>query len=242
MTNKLQELGRQQTAVCGKKTEVYTNYRNLASGILNKYLADFSMVDTTRCTISCYASGKTEIYFTIAFRTDNGYDFGSDFTVEYEEVYNRLFINYGTIGRFTCDDIYQCERIRVLNAIVENRLAIEMELDALCKEMGELIDLQNQAWEIESEIQSIKKQIAMMEFDAIDKHISEGTVYKYAENSGYRYHHLLPANGRWFSIVKVTPKKVRLHIYGDYVDNTYLVDRQQFVCQVKNQVIEEVTA
>lgn len=239
MTNKLQELSIQQATICGRKTEVYTNYRNLASGILNKYLADFSMVDTTRCTIRCYDAGETEMCFTVAFRTDNGYDFGSDFTIEYEEVYNRLFINYGTIGRFTCDDIYQCERIRVLNAIVENRLAIEMELDALCKEMGELIDLQNQAWEIESEIQSIKRQISAMEVEAIEKGLTEGTVYKYNENAG-RYHYMLPARGRWFTIVKITPKKVRLHIYGDHIETTYLVDKSQFIYQIKNSVISEV--
>lgn len=241
MTNRLNELGKQQSTVCGKKFDVYTGLKTLAEDIIKKHLTDFPTAEIARCSIQCYAMGKAEIFFDIAFQTGNGYDFGSDFTLTYEEVYNRLFINYGTAGRFTCDDFYQCERIRVLNNIVSNRLVIEMELEELCAKMGEFIALQNQAWEIESEIQSIKKKLSAMEVEAIERSLTEGTVYKYTENAG-RYHYMLPAKGRWFTLVKITPKKVRLHIYGDHVETTYLVDKSQFIYQIKNMVISEVTA
>jgi prefoldin subunit 5 len=105
--------------------------------------------------------------------------------------------------------------------------------------MDEFITLQNQAWEIENEIQSIKRQISAIEVEAIEKGLTEGTVYKYTENAG-RYHYMLPANGRWFTLVKITPKKVRLHIYGDHIETTYLVDKSQFIYQIKNRVISEV--
>ena len=241
MYNKLNELGKQQSTVCGMKTDLYQKLRSSAIEIVSKHLTDFPNVDASRCTIDSYAMGKAEIRFTIAFKTENGYDFGSDFDLTYEESYNRLFINFGTIGRFTCDDVYQCERIQALNTIVSNRLAIEMELDALCKTMGDFISLMEQAWEIESEIRKIKRAISDMEIESITKRLSNGTVYQYVKDAS-KYHHMIPANGRWFSLVKVTPQKVRLHIYGDPDYNTYLVDKSQFVYQIKNGVINEVTA
>lgn len=239
MTNRLNELGKQLSTVSGKKFDVYNGLKTIAIDIIKKHLDDFPTAEVARSNINSYAMGKTEMFFEIAFQTGNGYDFSSDFTLTYEERYNRLFINYGTAGRFTCDDFYQCERIRVLNNIIANRLSIEMELQELCTKMDEFITLQNQAWEIENEIQSIKKKLSAMEVEAIERGLTEGTVYKYTENAG-RYHYMLPAKGRWFTLVKITPKKVRLHIYGDHIETTYLVDKSQFVYQIKNGVISEV--
>lgn len=117
-------------------------------------------------------NGTCEVIFELGFFNEQAgrIDFGSDVWCHYEN--GKLKLNYGTMGSYSYDEVFQVMRVMLVAKIWRNIVEIEDALANAVANFKDIKDTQTVRFKCESEIDSIKKQIKMEQHKNIENSLN----------------------------------------------------------------------
>lgn len=224
MTDKINELNNRKEVLHASYKETHDKIKNkleekMYSLFLNKHGATFDRFTIRRSIFRGY-----EVMFELCFMNEEGKsDFGSDVTFYFESEQGFLKTNYGTIGTYSKNDIYQVKRVHLISDIFNNIEEVENILKELisCEDCSVLAEIDKELDEIDSEIYVIKKEHRNNELKDIESNLKLGSIVEY--NSKVRYHYR-KFHGP-YRLIKVSQKTVTI----SNCDGAKRLDKQEFL-------------
>ncbi len=130
---------------------------------------------------------ELEVSFELGFKDASGkIDFGSDCWFQFGR--NGLGINYGTIGSWTKENVFQVKRIKMISNICD-QLAnpdAEQNLEEKFRKVlreSQYLKKQNELWEVESQIKEQEAQQKKDEADQTLASVKVGSILCYSETT-----------------------------------------------------------
>lgn len=202
--------------------------RNDITNIVTELIAN--KCEGTCVAADIYDHGKEpRITFHIEFfnQEEDRYDFGSDIWFEYTKSQG-LSINYGTIGYFTKQAVYQFKRIKCLNIVGDNIKNIETALYRIADTTSDYFSYQQQRYTLQVEERKIKDSLRQQKCDTLLASLSVGDAVSYVPASDGRFNCRRLFMGDNFKIGKINPKTIR-------VDNEYTsksIEKELFITHI----------
>ena len=174
-----------------------------------------------------------EIYFEIGFYNpdEERIDFGSDMSFYYNIKNHKLSCNYGTIGSYTSDDVYQVKRVMLLASIWSNINEIEAALAEACSNIVKLDEPQNALNECEMELSSCERKIKEAEIEKIRADLSVGDRFEYEPNFFKIFVYRNYVRNTQVIVKSIGQKKIKLELVNGDVR---MIDISDFLNHIRN--------
>ena len=174
-----------------------------------------------------------EIYFEVGFYNpdEERIDFGSDMSFYYKIKSHKLSCNYGTIGSYTSDDIYQVKRVMLLASIWSNITEIEVALAEACSSIIELEKPRSALNECEIELRSCERKIKEAELEKIMADLSVGDRFEYEPNFFKMFVRRNYVRNTQVIVKSIGPKKIKLEFLNGTVR---MIDMSDFLNHIWN--------
>ena len=163
-------------------------------------------------------------------------DFGSDITLYYSSEEGQLQVNYGTIGHYTKNDIYQVKRVKLLEYLFRHIDTIESKFNELVIEAnsGVYRTIEDQTYRLQQEVNKIKNEQKQAEINQIEASLKIGDAIRYKEGV-YRDYMLFNTSYEKWVIHSISEKKIK--VKGVDSEFVRMLDKQQVLNQIRNQTL-----
>lgn len=163
------------------------------------------------------------------------FEFGSEVSGEFSSKDNKLYINYGTCGKYSIENVYQVKRALLVADVWKNissiETALQMFTDSVSYKYTQLCaDRQSLLYEIEC-VEAEARKHALSE---LENTLKIGSIVKYDESISYSYRQFKDWVDTW-RICRVCEKTIKLK--ADHFDTIKQLDKQMFLAAIYNGTI-----
>lgn len=236
METKLKQLTAELELLKEGYNVIYKTNIDKLDSIIRKYIDPFNGIVVRRYYDSGWEN-KIRVFIELGFynEKEERTDFGSTFDVIYESKNDCISVNYGTIGTFNKEDVFQVRRIAMLNNIFEHVTEIEEELRNFSNKISpDLIAHDNERYDLEHRIREVEHNIQTAAYTAIENSLTIGCELAYSPSCSILYDYRLfrdypititsstpkfiTAKDTEGNVFKIRKEKLVQHIYNKYID------------------------
>lgn len=218
MKTKLLELTTQKELVEEVIQTTYDKLIHTVETTINNLIADRHNAILLRKWLR-ESDSKLNICFELGFYNpeEEGVDFGSDIYFCYNEE-DGLDVNYGTIGHYNKNAIYQVRRVKLLADIFNQIEEIENSFFNIVTSSvaEEYQKLEHESFLYDIEIRNITNAIRIAEIAEVEKSLSEGTILKYDSNIDH-WERLFDTNNHGWVVYKIREKTIKMKSYDGVI-------------------------